>query len=124
MASLTGTGVLTRGSLSHPLIVQARSVLKKARADDRKILLTGERCLDTRVSKVQLDRAITAMASFIELAEAEGFSVIVGEGQPDATSLVAYDQCVKFGLLEKVQRVDLGGVSTRPARDRRKVEAV
>jgi hypothetical protein len=60
----SGESLLKRGSLSHPLIVQARSVLKSGQADDRKLLWSRESCLDIRVSKDSLDRALRIMVEW------------------------------------------------------------
>jgi hypothetical protein len=118
LTSSKGTDALKRGSLSHALIVQAGSVLRKERADGREILWSRERCLDIQVSRAGLDRAIRVMAGFIELAEAEGFSVVIGDEQREATSLVAFGHSVKFGLMEKVQRLDISAVATGTALNR------
>jgi hypothetical protein len=118
LTSTKGTDALKRGSLSHPLVIQAGSALRKERPDDRKILWARTQCLDIRVSREGLDRAIRVMAGFIELAEAEGFSVAIGGGQREATSLVAFGQSVKFGLVERVARVDVSGVTVGTALDR------
>ena len=110
--------VLKRGDLSHPLVAQARAVLAHASADDRKILLTNEQCLDIRVSKGALDRALRIMATLISAIESEGFAVEVGNGQREHTAVLIGGQHVKFGLVERVERVALaapppGGVLER-----------
>jgi len=103
----TGERELKRGSLSHPLIVQARAALARASADKRKILETSEPCMDIRVSKGSLDRAIRIMAGMIELMEAEGFNVAVGTGHREQTTATIYGQAITFGLVERVDRVPL-----------------
>src|SRR5690242_8602568 len=60
-----GEALLKRGSLSHPLIAQARGAFKHAQVSESKILWTRERCLDIRVSKESLDRAFRIMAAII-----------------------------------------------------------
>ncbi len=104
---LNGELVLKHGSLSHPLITQARSVLRQAREDDRKILQCREQCLDIRVSKGSLDRALRIMAGLISLIEDEGFSVTVGNGFREHTTAKVHGQEITFGLLEKVERLDV-----------------
>jgi hypothetical protein len=98
--------------------VQARGALAKAHADDRGILCTREGCLDIRASKGNLERAIRIMAGFIELTEAEGFSITVGGGHREETTAVLLGQRVKFGLTEKIERVDASGVALGTALDR------
>jgi hypothetical protein len=104
---LNGELVLKHGSLSHPLITQARTVLRQAREDDRKILQCREQCLDIRVSKGSLDRALRIMAGLISLIEDEGFSVTVGNGFREHTTAKVHGQEITFGLLEKVERLDV-----------------
>jgi hypothetical protein len=99
--------VLKRGSLSHPLILQARGVLGHAKADSRKILGASDQCLDIRVSKGSLDRALRIMAGLIGAVEAEGFEVTVGNGHREHTVANIHGKQIKFGLIEKVERVDL-----------------
>jgi hypothetical protein len=98
---------LKRGSLSHPLIVQARETLRHEHADERQILWTSNPCLDIRVSKDSLDRAMRIMAAIICGLEAEGFSVAVGARQREQTTARIHGQELKFGLIEKVNRVEL-----------------
>ena len=114
----TGEFVLKRRSLSHPFIVQARAILGRATADNRKIVETGQPCLDIRVSKSSLDRALRIMAGLIGVIEAEGFTTAVGNGHREHTVATIYGHQVKFGIVERVDRVDLasapsGGVLER-----------
>jgi hypothetical protein len=110
--------ILKRGSLSHPLIVQAREVLGVANTDDREILWTRQSCLDLRVSKAALKRTLHFAAGLITAFEEQGFTVTVGEGCRERTFATIYGQSIGFAILEKVQRVDLtsapkGGVLGR-----------
>jgi hypothetical protein len=102
----SGETFLKRGSLSHPLIIQARNALRQAREDDRKILQGPEQCLDVRVSKGSLERALRVMAALINLLEAEGFVLSVGDGRHGHTAAKFHGQEITFGLLEKVDRID------------------
>lgn len=101
-----------RGSLSHPLILQARAVLSKARVDDRGILWTRDQCLDIRVSKTSLDRAIRIMASLIQIMEDEGFQVAISKvsrehenASREHTMVTIFGQVVRFGIIERAVRV-------------------
>jgi hypothetical protein len=60
--------------LSHPLILQARAKLAKANENPHGILRIAEQCLDIRVSRASLDRAIRVMAGLVAEIEREGFS--------------------------------------------------
>jgi hypothetical protein len=99
---LSGGLLLKRGSLSHPLILQARNVLAKASADGRGILRAGEQCLDIRVSKGSLDRAIRIMAALIEMMEPGGFTVSFGNGNREQAAVMIYRQMIEFGLSRKL----------------------
>ena len=98
--------VLKHGGLSHPLIAQARIVLARATEDDRHILQVREQCLDIRVSKNSLDRALRIMAGLISLIENEGFVVKVGKNSREQTTAVIHEQEIAFGIVEKAERLD------------------
>ncbi|MEP7354222.1 MAG: hypothetical protein ABI824_13420 [Acidobacteriota bacterium] len=98
---------LRRGDLSHPLITQARAALKAAQTDDRTILVPRESCLDIRVSKEMIDRALHVMASLIGLIEAAGFNVSVHVDKRDKTVATIYGHSIRFGLVEKVERIEI-----------------
>lgn len=105
-----GESFLRRENLSHPLIVQARTILKNAEPNDYTIVRTREKCLDIRVSKTGLDRALRIMAGLICALEEAGFVVGVEpdrQEKPDPTVAKIYGQTIRFGLTEKVDRVDL-----------------
>lgn len=106
-----GEALLKRGSLSHPLIVEARGAFKHAQVSESKILWTRERCLDIRVSKDRLDRAFRIMAGIISALEDRGFAVAVEtrrqEKQEVQTVAKIYGQVIRFGLTEKIERVEI-----------------
>ncbi len=106
-----GEALLKRGSLSHPLIAQARGAFKHAQVSESKILWTRERCLDIRVSKESLDRAFRIMAAIIAAIEERGFTMAVEtrrqEKQEIQTVAKVYGQVIRFGLTEKIDRVEI-----------------
>ena len=102
----SGESPLKRGDLSHPLTLQARAKLTKANENPHWILWTAEQCLDIRVSRASLDRAIRVMAVLVAVIEREGFSVSVGDGHREQTTATIYGQTIKFGLVERVERVE------------------
>jgi len=105
-----GESFLKRGNLSHPLIVQARTILKSAEPNDYKIVRTWEKCLDIRVSKAGLDRALRIMAGLICAIEEAGFIIAVEpdrQEKRDPTVAKIHGQTIRFGLTEKVDRVEL-----------------
>lgn len=105
-----GESFLRRGNLSHPLIVQARTVLKNAEANDYKIVRTWGPCLDIRVSKASLDRALRIMAGLICAIEEAGFIVSLEADRQEKTEYTVakiHSQTIRFGLTEKVDRVEI-----------------
>jgi hypothetical protein len=104
----SGEFELKRGSLSHPVIMQARAAFKTAETSDHGILWTRETCLDIRVSKNSLERAIRIMAGLISIIEEAGFCVSV-ETRERKTQTVAkiHGEEIRFGLVEKINRIDL-----------------
>jgi hypothetical protein len=103
----SGEVLLKRGSLSHPLIVQARTVLKRADPDSRKIVWSRESCLDVSVSRQSLDRALRIMAGIIAAIEEAGFSVSAGVGERTETIATIHGQVISFGLSETVDRIEI-----------------
>jgi hypothetical protein len=106
----TGEVRLKRGSLSQPLIVNARAVLKGAQSDNRKMLWSRESCLEIRVSKDSLDRALHIMAGLICVLEEAGFPVSVEadrQEKREQTVTKIHGREIRFGLTEKVDRVEI-----------------
>ena len=91
------------------LVIRARRALTRGTTDDRKLLRprTGSTCLDVRVSKQTLDRALGVFDKLLAILRAEGFPVkVVGTGgQP--TSVQILGQEIRIGLLENVRRIRL-----------------
>lgn len=107
-----GEAVVKRGSLSHPLLVQARAVLGRARADDRRTLWASESCLDIRVSKESLDRALRIMAGLISIVEDAGFNISVEtRDRKHQTFAKIHGEQIRFGVVEKIDRIE---ISTPP----------
>lgn len=107
LEGVVGELPLKRGSLSHPLIVQARTILSEASPDQRKILRTGQACLDIRVSKDALDRALRIMAGLLTLIEDAGFTVSVENDNRQETAVKIHGQSIRFGVVESVSRIEL-----------------
>jgi hypothetical protein len=108
LEQVIGEVALKRGSLSHPLIDQARSLLGKCHADDHQILWIPEPCLDLRVSKGSLDRALRIMAGLISTIENAGFIVSVEtRDRKHQTLAKIHGVEIQFGVVEKVDRVEI-----------------
>jgi hypothetical protein len=103
----TGEVTLRHGSLSHELIIEARAAFRDAEVDARKILRCSGSCLDLRVSKNSLDRGLRIMAGIISIIEDSGFKVSTTTGKQDHTIALILGQEVRFGLVEKVDRVEI-----------------
>jgi hypothetical protein len=110
--------ILKRGSLSHPLIAQAREVLGRSDCDGHGLLWTNDPCLEISVSKSALPRALRLAAGLIAALEEEGFKIAVKQGRKEKTTATLHGQEIGFTLVEKVDRIPLatppkGGVLQR-----------
>jgi hypothetical protein len=76
--------------------------LRRAQTDERGILhpLRAETCLDIRVSKSTLDRALSFVNAILRSLEAENFSVTVKSGA-EGTGAEIFGQRVAFLLVER-----------------------
>jgi hypothetical protein len=104
LEQISGEFFLKQGSLSHPLIVQTRSAFRHAQILDNKILRAESGGLDVRVSKESLDRAIRIMAAIVAAIEELGFTVAIESQQ---TVVRMYGQVIRFGLAEKINRIEV-----------------
>lgn len=107
LTNAEGELVLKRGSLSHSLIASARTLLREARVDDQKRIVPPGSCLDVRVSKGSLSRALRIMAGLIAALETEGFTVALRPGGREGTAAVVHGQELRFGIFETAHRIDV-----------------
>lgn len=86
----------------HKLVVVAARLLKHSKVDDRGILMLprDQPCLDIRVSKQSLERALALMNAIILSVEEEGFSASV-QHAPQGTAFEIFGKRVPFCLVEK-----------------------
>ena len=110
--------ILKRGSISQPLIVQAREVLGRSNHDGHDLLWTNDPCLDISVSKAALPRALRFAAGLITAIEEEGFKIAVKQGHKEKTTATLHNQVIGFSLVEKIDHIPLatppkGGVLQR-----------
>lgn len=110
--------ILKRGSMSHPLIVQARELLGEIESYDHDLLSTNDPCLDLSVSKAALPRALRLAAGLITALEEEGFKISVRQGHKEKTTAILHNQEIGFSLMEKIDHIPLasppkGGVLQR-----------
>ena len=121
VAKVTGRdaeAILKRGSMSNPLIVQAREVLGRSNRDGRQLLWTDEPCLDISVSKAALSRALRVAAGLITALEEEGYKIAVKKGRREKTTATLHNQEIGFTIAERIDHIPLasppkGGVLQR-----------
>jgi hypothetical protein len=100
-----------RKALQHALIVAARDVLRQGFAS-KGILVAprDERCLDIRVSKASLSRALTVFAGIIAVLEDQGMKVeVVMEDRSWGnhsweTAARIFGERIRFGLTERMRQ--------------------
>jgi len=110
--------ILKRGSLSHPLIVQAREVLGRSNRDGHDLLWTNDPCLDLCVTRAALTRALRFAAGLITALEEQGFKISIRQGHKEKTTATLYNQEIGFAISEKIDSIPLasppkGGVLQR-----------
>jgi hypothetical protein len=88
----------------HKLVSAAARIFKHAPSDSRHILYApyNEICLDIRVSKSSLDRALAILNAIILKLESLNLSVTV-EGSPDRAGVVIEGRRALFVLVEKAR---------------------
>jgi hypothetical protein len=95
------------GAKWHSLVKAAERILKQSKTDDRGILQPpcyGELCLDLRVSKESVGRALVFVNAVILALEAEGFPVTVKPGKHETSAKIfGYD--VHFAMAERARVV-------------------
>jgi hypothetical protein len=88
----------------HKLVVATERILKHARTDDKGILQLryDQSCLEVRVSKGTLDRALTFVNALVLSLQDEGFPVSVQQGK-HGTGVHIFGYRVPFVIVEKVR---------------------
>ena len=86
----------------HKLVVSSEARLRRARTDKYGLLepSTDKACVDIRVSKELLDRALVLMSTTLFALEEKGFEVKVSGS---ATSVQIFGQDVRFSVVEELQ---------------------
>jgi hypothetical protein len=105
--------LVTKAMLAHPLVEIAKRALETGRINDRGVLWpAGEVCcLDLRVSKSCLSRALGIIAATVHILEREGFKVHVEKGDKESTSAIIYGEAIRFGIVERSRQVKPAPVS-------------
>ncbi len=110
-----------RKALRHPLIVTARNILHHAFVS-KAILQTpwNESCLDIRVSKSSLGRALGTMAAIIAVLEDNGAKVKVAPcerswgGRSIETTATIFGERIQFGISERTRQVRVPDSTATP----------
>jgi hypothetical protein len=91
---------------AHPLVRQTRQALEKGKPDDYGMLSWSwdRRCLNVRVSKTELHRALLIMDALLKALEVRGYSAEVSKDEPVATHILIGAEKVKVRLTEKANR--------------------
>jgi hypothetical protein len=105
----SATPHITNAMLTHPLVESAKRVLSNAQTIDRGVLWPGREvvCLDLRVSKACLPRALRIIAALLHILEKEGFNVLAEKRESESTSATIYGQAIRFGVVERSRQVKL-----------------
>lgn len=91
---------------AHPLVRYTRQVLEKDQPNDYGMLSWSwnQRCMNVRVSKTSLHRALRIMDALLKALEARGYSAEVSKDGPMATYILVGAEKVKVRLSEKANR--------------------
>lgn len=73
---------------SNKLVEATKKQLRSAKADDNGIVITGgKHCLDIRVTKSSIDRALGLLNTLFAVLEQRGFSIEIGEDKKTTRSI-------------------------------------
>jgi len=110
-----------RKALRHPLIVAARGVLQHSFASKQILQVPwNESCLDIRVSKMTLSRALGIMAAIISILEDHGVRVRVMPGDRSRgggsheTAATIFGERIQFGTTERTRQVRVPDPTATP----------
>ncbi len=107
-----------RLSSPHSLVRRTAQTLRQARSDEWGALIRSRRepCLDIRVSKRGLSRALRIMDALVKAVEARGFRAKISEGDNPYTYVEVLGEKLQFKLEERFKRID--HVLTKEERER------
>jgi hypothetical protein len=100
-----------RIALRHPIIVAARNTLRHSMASKQILQVPwNQSCLDIRVSKSTLSRALGIMAAIISIFEDHGVKVRVMPGdqsygqRSNETAAMIFGERIQFGITERMKQ--------------------
>jgi hypothetical protein len=92
---------------AHPLVRQTRQVLEKAKPDEYGRLWSWDRrCLNVRVSKVTLHRALRVMDALLKALLTRGYTAEVSKDGTAATHVLIGAEKIKVTLWERAKRAE------------------
>ena len=103
----TGKKIVVAASLRspHPLVRHTREILEKKKIDEYGLLWARRGCLDVKVSPKSLRRAMLIMDALVKALALRGIPV-VADTESLSTHIVLFDEKVKFGIREVVNRTE------------------
>lgn len=105
--NLLRTGALDPGSdqsVQHSAISRTSNEARHAKEDWRRLLILPNGCLNVRVTKGSIERALSLMGSIFGICERHGIKVL---GDDQGTGIEYLGETVKFGIVERVKQFEL-----------------
>jgi hypothetical protein len=90
----------------HPLVSQAKQLLEKTKPNMYGLVRApwNQKCLDVRVSRTEMNRALRILDALLKALVSRGYSAEIFKEGPDSTAFVIQGQRVKVSLVEKTDR--------------------
>ncbi len=89
----------------HPLVEKTAKSLRAARTNDRSLVSPrAKQCLDIRVGKESVERALRIMDALVKALDARGLELVRTEQHGTAIQVVVNNESLNFYLEEKVRR--------------------
>lgn len=89
---------------SHPLVTKTEKSIRSTKPDLKSIIRPKARgCLDVRVGRDCIDRAMRIMDTLIKALEARGLRVTISDNKKFATCISVMDEVIEFCLEERLK---------------------
>lgn len=94
--------------LEHPLPIvrKSRAMLRRGAVRDGVLATDESPCLDVRVSKSSLDRAMRVLNALFLACADRGYAVSIAEEHPRGTTLVVDEERIGIRLEERIERAE------------------
>jgi hypothetical protein len=87
---------------AHPLIKQSAKILNRIQPDPSALIIPSQNCLDIKVSKNILERALLIMDTILRAFDDNGFKVSIVGGE---TKVKIHEASVKFSMIEEIEMI-------------------